>query len=188
MYFDIFLATHRYFMSPQDLLSRLQDMYMSVPLTTRFGKTYKHLRSQLHHIRLRFDLSPLLPHLSRHTLTSHHITLARTHTHAHTWWCDVHRVVNLLKKWLETFFSDFADPALVKDLEAFEKLMSGLGGKSLHWQAIIRIHRVLSPRLLIVFHDATLTLTPARARAIIGQSAAEAGSSGEERDGREGRA
>jgi hypothetical protein len=59
-------------------------------------------------------------------------------------------VVNLLKKWLETFFSDFADPALVKDLEAFEKLMSGLGGKSLHWQAIIRIHRVLPPPLLLV--------------------------------------
>lgn len=55
-------------------------------------------------------------------------------------------MVTILKKWLELFYSDFsADPALLKDLEAFEKLMSGLGGKSLHWQAILRISRVRCP-------------------------------------------
>jgi arabinogalactan endo-1,4-beta-galactosidase len=55
-------------------------------------------------------------------------------------------VVTILKKWLELFYSDFsADPALLKDLKAFEKLMSGLGGKSLHWQAILRISRVRCP-------------------------------------------
>ncbi|ELR20503.1 RasGEF domain containing protein [Acanthamoeba castellanii str. Neff] len=104
LYVDLFLAAHRYFIGPRDLLARLQDMYVRVPLTTRLSKKHKHLRSQLLHIRL--------------------------------------RVVTILKKWLELFYSDFsADPALLKDLEAFEKLMSGLGGKSLHWQAILRISR-----------------------------------------------
>lgn len=69
-------------------------------------------------------------------------------THGFTASERTHRIVKIVKKWIDLFYSDFlSDERLLERLEAFEKMVSILGGgKSTSWQTLC-IARVRLSRL-----------------------------------------